>query len=85
MLDLTLEIEHSLHLEHLPSTDPKLSALNPGPTVTHLVQHGTPLFIEHFEETGSGSLTMMNGGSSRNVILMWNFSGTPCGGTCICD
>ena len=50
--------------------------------VTYDIQHGTPLFMEHFEDTGSGSLTMMNGGSSKNVILIWNFSGTPCGGTC---
>jgi len=45
------------------------------------IQQGTPLFIEHLEVTGSGSLMMINGGSSKKVIFMWNCSGTPCGGT----
>ena len=35
----------------------------------------------HLPDTGSGSLTMMKGGSSRKVMRMWNFSGTPGGGT----
>ena len=35
----------------------------------------------HLLVTGSGSEMMMNGGSSRNVTLIENFSGTPWGGT----
>ena len=41
----------------------------------------TPLFMLHLLVTGSGSEMMMNGGSSRNVTLIENFSGTPWGGT----
>ena len=37
--------------------------------------------MEHFAEMGSGSLSIIKGDSSRNVILIWNLSGTPCGGT----
>ena len=29
--------------------------------------HGTPRFMEHLEDTGSGSLRMMNGGSSKKL------------------
>ena len=29
--------------------------------------HGTPRFIEHLEVTGSGSLRMMKGGSSKKL------------------
>ena len=45
------------------------------------IQQGTPWFIEHFPDIGSGSLKIMKGGSSKKVIFIWNFSGTPCGGT----
>ena len=41
----------------------------------------TPLFMLHLLVTGSGSEMMMKGGSSRNVTLIENFSGTPWGGT----
>lgn len=40
----------------------------------------TPLFILHFPEIGSGGAILIYGGSSKNVIFRWNFSGTPCGG-----
>lgn len=40
----------------------------------------TPLSIEHFPVMGSGGARLMYGGSSRNVIFRWNFSGTPWGG-----
>ena len=44
-------------------------------------KHWTPRFMVHLPVMGSGSEMMMKGGSSRKVILMWNFSGTPWGGT----
>ena len=36
-----------------------------------------PLSTLHFPETGSGGAMLMKGGSSRNPIVRWNFSGTP--------
>ena len=45
------------------------------------IEQETPLSMEHLPVTGSGSEMMINGASSKNVILMLNFSGTPCGGT----
>ena len=45
------------------------------------IEQDTPLSMEHLPVTGSGSEMMINGASSKNVILMLNFSGTPCGGT----
>ena len=43
-------------------------------------RHGTPRSTLHFPVTGSGGPRLMNGGSSRNPTVRWNFSGTPCGG-----
>lgn len=44
------------------------------------IRHKTPLSIEHLPVIGSGGAKLMYGGSSKNVIFKWNFSGTPCGG-----
>lgn len=44
------------------------------------MRHITPRFMLHFPVTGSGGDIWIYGGSSRNVILRWNFSGTPWGG-----
>ena len=44
------------------------------------IRHLTPRSGEQWPVTGSGSAILMNGGSSRNAILRWNFSGTPSGG-----
>lgn len=42
----------------------------------------TPRSIKHLPLTGSTGDKLMYGGSSKNVIFKWNFSGTPCGGAC---
>lgn len=54
----------------------------PATAVSGATLHITPRSSEHRPVTGSGGARFMYGGSSRNVILMWNFSGTPWGGVC---
>jgi hypothetical protein len=52
----------------------------PSRSVALAYRQKTPLLRVHLPVTGSGGARLMYGGSSRNVILRWNFSGTPWGG-----
>lgn len=58
-LDIVPE-QHLVAKVSFPSDAPSVAATG--------TLHGTPRFIEHLEDTGSGSLRMMNGGSSKKLI-----------------